>query len=517
MRGRALRAGGLLWGLVLALALTACAGGEPPEESALPTAPPTAPPEPLVFALGYDPEDDLHPLRGSSQLNQDWVPLVYECLYELDNTFTPQPRLARSAAVSEDGRVWTLTLAGKTFSDGTPVTGEQVAASLLAAKGSEVYGQRLASVSGVTVDGESGDVVITLSRPNGSLPALLDVPIVLEGEEGAPPLGSGPYILEGGGDSRLLTANPRWWGTDQPPYGEIPLRPITTADRHIAAFSSGEITAVTTDFTGTNALGYSGTYETHDYPTSHMLYVGFNTDRRRPCANAGLRLALSRAMDRSSIVSAMLSGHALSAALPLSPLHGAYDEGTAAELDYQVAAAEEGLAELGYAPGDDGVLKKGRQRLSLTMVVNNDSAAKVAIAEYLARSFQSLGMEIVLQPLSWDDYIAALSAGEFDLYLGEVKLTGDFDLTALLTGELNYGGYENWAVFGALQRFRLAVDGEERAAAASALFEAMAADLPFATLCFKHNSLLLQWGVVSGVTPARGDPLHGIEGWTVLQ
>lgn len=32
-----------------------------------------------------------------------------------------------------------------------------------------------------------------------------------------------------------------------------------------------------------------------------------------------------------------------------------------------------------------------------------------------------------------DDYLQALTAGEFDLYLGEVRLTADFDLTAFLT------------------------------------------------------------------------------------
>ena len=216
MRGPA-RLRGLVWALTLALALTACGEDVPVEESAGPTASPAAAPAPVVFALGYDPEDELHPLRSTSQLNQDWAPRVYECLYTLDNSFAPQPRLARSAAVSGDGRVWTVSLARKTFSDGTPVAGEQVAASLLAARDSEAYGQRLASVSSVTVDEQTGDVVITLSRPNGSLPALLDVPIVLEREEGELPLGSGPYVLSGDASSLRLAANPRWWGTDEPP------------------------------------------------------------------------------------------------------------------------------------------------------------------------------------------------------------------------------------------------------------------------------------------------------------
>ena len=62
--------------------------------------------------------------------------------------------------------------------------------------------------------------------------------------------------------------------------------------------------------------------------------------------------------------------------------------------------------------------------------------------------------------------MAALTAGEFDLYLGEVKLTGDFDLTALIApaGALNYGKYSDADAQTLLAAFRAA--GEDGRSAA---------------------------------------------------
>ena len=118
--------------LCAALLLCSCEQPEPqptPSETLAPA--PTATPQPARFSLGYDSAASLHPITGDSQVNQELTGLVYQGLYELDNTFTPQPVLAQSASVSEDGLTWTITLAGDTvFSDGTPLTAAHAAASL---------------------------------------------------------------------------------------------------------------------------------------------------------------------------------------------------------------------------------------------------------------------------------------------------------------------------------------------------------------------------------------------------
>ena len=144
--------------------------------------------------------------------------------------------------------------------------------------------------------------------------------------------------------------------------------------------------------------------------------------------------------------------------------------------------------------------------------MNRDSVVKCSVARYIAKNLTELGMAVTVSELDWNDYTAALTAGNFDLYLGKVKLTADFDISALVSGGLNYGGYKNAEISARLAAWR-AASGDSRAAAAEALYTAMAADLAFAPLCFKNRSLLVRWGMVESLAPVWDAPFAGVENW----
>lgn len=496
---------------LLLLTLSACGGEVQPQEESSPTPSPVATEkaEPRQFALAYCGDETLHPLKTADQSNLDVAALVYEGLYELDGQFDPQPILAESAAVSADGLVWTIYLReGAAFSDGTPLTAEVAAASLKTAMKGGSFARRLSGIA--SVKAKDGALVITLSAPNGALPALLDVPLVLEQEEGLP-LGTGPYVFAGEGEEIYLAANPDWWQGEEPLYDRVTLRACATREERVTAFDSGEVTAVTTDFNASNALGYSGVCEIHDYSTTNLLYVGFNAGKGA-CADATVRAALSRAFDRDHVAKVILGGHGTASELPIHPESRQYSSLAAETLSCDTEAALALLEQAGYTPNEEGQLVRRRRVLSLKLVVNRDSLVKQSAADHLAQSLRALGMEVTVEKLNWEDYTVALAAGDFDLYLGEVRLTGDFDFSALVTGALNYGGYWNENVASLLYQWKCA-SGEERVAAAEALCLALAEDLPFAPLCFKENSLLVRWGLAEGLTPVRGNPFAGIERW----
>ena len=93
--------------------------------------------------------------------------------------------------------------------------------------------------------------------------------------------------------------------------------------------------------------------------------------------------------------------------------------------------------------------------------MNIESTAKSAAANEIARQLQEAGLRVTVERLPWEEYTAALAARDFDLYLGEVYLTPDFDLSALIApgGALNYGGWEDDVISGLLSAFRTA-EGE---------------------------------------------------------
>lgn len=507
------RLAALLLSAAMLSGLAACGDeGQAPPASPSPSVPAEEPQEaePAVLSLGYTSADSLHPLKARDQSNLDVLSLVYEGLYALDEAFEPQPVLADSASVSADGLTWTITLReNAVFSDGTPVTASDVVSSLRLAQKGGAYAARLAGI--LSIREKNGAVVIALSQPNGALDALLDVPVVLETGEDLP-LGTGPYVFSSDGDQLCLVENPLWWQGRHPLYDSIPLHETPALEDRVSAFDSGDVTAVTTDFTASGALGYSGTYETHDFSTTGMLFVGFNA-ARGACSTGKVRSALSRCFDRSYIAEVLLSEHGDPAALPIHPASSRYSEEAAALLDYDTGRALALLEEAGYQKNDEGLLTRGRKALTLTLIVNRESLLKQRIAEYIADTLRGFGVTVTLETLDWDDYTAALSAGNFDLYLGETRLTGDFDPTALTFGALNYGGYWSQTVWDCLQTWSVS-SGAARDAAAEALYLAMAEDPPFAVLCFKRGSLLARWGLAEGLDPLREAPFHGIENWT---
>ncbi len=488
------------------LILAACSQAPAPTPDATPE--PTPTPVPVEFALPYYASASLHPILGESRTNLTLASLLYDGLFALDGQFRPQPRLCQSYTVSEDGLTWTFRLKpGIRFSDGTPLAAGHAAASLNLARTSPLYASRLAGVRSVRAVKDGIEVALT--SPDGALPSLLDVPIVLE-REGTWPLGTGRYALAGEGESLCLERQP---AADPALPETIPLATVQGADNLVYAFGTKVISLVTTDLTGTDSLGYSGGYEVWDCPTTAMVYLGFRTDTG-PCQDPVLRRAISMALDRESVVDALYSRHARAAALPVSPVSECYDPALAAQLAYAPKEATDLLEEAGYTLSD-GRLTRGRSQVKLTLAVNTDNTVRLATAEFLAGELGKLGLAVTVEKLSWEDYTKALQAGTFDLYLAEAILPASFDLATLLGpgGALNYGRWHSAETQTLMIAFQ-AARGEARKTAASALYTHLLQEAPIAPLCFKEQSVLTQWGQVSGLTPTRADPFYG-NGWSV--
>ena len=503
--------------LAMTVALSGCtapAGEATPTAAPTPTVKPTSTPAPVVeatvFSLPCSPSAGFHPITGTNRLNLTLAPLLYRGLFAVDGRFRVHNDLCESYTVSEDGLVWTFTLAEATFSDDTPLTAAQVTASLNQARKSSQYASRLADV--IRVSGRDGNVVtVTLAQPNGALPVLLDVPIVKESGDGLRPLGTGNYVLDEDEYGLYL----RLREGAEAPLDRIPLRSVGASDDLVYAFDAGEISLVDTDLLGTNMPGYSGRQDTTDYPTSDLLCVGCNT-QDGVCEDPLVRRAISLAWNREGLVNQILSGHAVAATLPVHPDSSDYDAQAAAALAYDREGAAALLTQAGWSLNEEGHLQKRRNQLTLRLVVNQENTFKVALATALGQALEELGCLVTVDKLPWDDFVKALKKGSFDLYLGETVLTADFDPYVLVgaDGALNYGGYESEALEELMDSYR-AAQGEKRTQAAAKLWKRLGEEAPIIPLCFKNGSLLTQWGQVRGMTPTQQNVFFGFESWNI--
>lgn len=480
--------------LGLALSLSSCCElPELPVQSVSTPEPDTSQSEPQALppvSLALDTTQSFHPILTRSRVNQTLTPLVYQGLFQLDPAFTPQKVLCDSYSVSEDGLVWTFVLRrGVTFSDGTPLTCAPVLRSLdLARTDASPYSGRFSSIASVSADGEHA-LVITLSRPNTGLPALLDIPIVLG--DGERPLGTGPYVLTEHADGSASLA-PRADGLQT-----IPLVSVTQTRQLTSALEQDKLSVVVTDPSGTDSPGFSGTYSTVDYDTTALIYLGFNT-ARSPFHSAANRAAAAAAVDRGTLVSTAWSGHARATALPFHPASPLYDETLSRQLPSPDAARE--LAEQTNLTGR-----------KFTLLVNSENSYKVTAAQLLSRQLENAGLSVTVSALPWAEYLSALTNGQFDLYLGEVTLTADFDLTALLSsgGVLNYSRWRSGECDSLLAQF-LSAPESDRSQAAGKLSAHLTRQLPIAPLCFKRGSVLTRWESNCQLTPTRANVFFGL-------
>lgn len=487
---------------LLLLFLTGCTGPENPEVTSTPE--PTNPPvseTPLSeTTLPYYPEVSLHPITGTNHANLVLASLVYQGLFELDNTFTPHGVLCGNATESDDGLTWTFSLREASFSDGTVLTADHVVTSLNLARSSTLYSGRLSDVVNISA-ADSSTVVAKLSRPNASLPALLDIPVIHDRADGSLPLGTGVYAFVE--DSDLLRLE--LWrdaGTSAPQ--QIALFPLKAADDLFYAFDAGDISTIVSDPTGVDALGQSSGYGIVDYSTTVLLYLGFQT-LSGPCQDPLVRQALSLAVDRTTVTETLLAGHADATALPFSPVSALHSTEHESAYKYSPSAAAELLSQAGYSFTDG-------EPPTLVFIVNTDNSFKLSIAEYLTATFSRLGISVTLQKLPWNDYLTALEQGTFDLYLGEVALTADFDLSPLLSqdGALNYGGYLSEEMTACITALRQA-GADTRTESAASLLDLFLTDAPLAPVCFKHHAVLTHRQSTAHLTPTRQNPFYHLD------
>lgn len=457
-----------------------------------------------TFSLPYTAGETMDPVTCPDGPHQVIGALLYEGLYTLNEQFDPLPALAQKHTYDPQARLYTIHLRSDVaFSDGTPLTAADVAATLERARWSPRYAGRLSDVASVKAG--DGEVFIALSRPNASFIARLDIPIVKAGTEGDPvPVGTGRYVWRYADGENYLEPNTRNWRKLSLPLEKIPLMACKDEDAMAYAFFSREIQLVTWDLTGTVTFNATGLSSYTDAPTPIMQYIGFNTNSPL-FADPALRSALSLGIDRGTCVEAHLLNHAVPASFPLSPASALYPADL--EQAYSADRFATAMEEAGYAADKER---------PATMIVSAENTFRVQMAQQIAQDLSRYDVKITVTPLPWTEFQSTLASGKFDLYYGELKLPADWDLSALLSpgGALNFSGYTDEKLPELLMT-ATTTSGARRTAALRALYTHLRDTAPIIPVCFKNVSVLLPDKAVKINSPTAADPFYHLEDWTI--
>ena len=513
--------------LALALLLTGCtAPGAPAEPVAEDEPAPVEEDEPApekdtgyhladtLFTINYDPASTLSPIYGTNNFNCDMMSLMYEGLYRLGPDFAPERVLCESEE-TEDGVTWFFHIKrGVVFHDGTELTANDVVDTVNSAAGGSKYSTRYSKVLAINA-ADDYTVSVVLSSANYDFPRLMDLPIVKSGTQRAtPPTGTGPYVFTEDGylEAFPLHRDYKSLPTDRVYYTSNDLGSLTRA------FASKEIDLLNRDTTGVVGLNFHGFFETRYYDTTNLVYIGFN-ERRGAGSDPLVRKAIAKIFDRDSIVSEVYGPAVRNAPLVLSSALGEYDSAWEAGTGYDPRGFYDVISTaIVYDWDNDGYWDNSAVAASLdiTLIVNDDNDHKVAVAKNLAYALEANGLRTELQILPYNQYVRALESGDFSLYVGEVKLTPDFDLTSLLTygGRMNYGNISD-PEYKALIAAYLGSEGEEKKENARLLCAHAAEKVDIIPVCYKKYAVLTHIGEVTNLSPSVSGVFTDIKNWKI--
>ena len=451
-----------------------------------------------VLTLPYLLDATLDPILCADGSQQYIASLLYEGLFTLDETFTPQNVLCESWTYDEETLTYRFLLRENVeFSDGTLLTAEDVLATYRRASTSARYGARFSRVAAMSAEDER-TFVIKLSQPCALFTSLLDIPIVKRGTEGdTVPLGTGAYLFVTDAGGASLLANSAWWRGGSPPIECIRLVGTKSVDTLVYLFSACQTQLFACDLTGTDSFSATGSIDLFNFPTTVFQYLICNMNG--PLSDPALRRAVSCGFDRTLLVAGNLSNHAAVAELPISPASPLYPTALSQTIlrpDFETSLAE--------CAG--GVPEK-----PLVFIVNSENEFKVSAAEYIAHALTTKGLSVEVTVLPWEEYLAALTAGNFDLCYAEVKLTADWDFSSLVSanGALNYGNVASPILDTLLADFRKEASEET----ANALYTFMMRQAPIVPICFKSYSLLAQDGTLHDASPSASNLFYDFENW----
>lgn len=398
---------------------------------------------PQTVSIFFNEKDSLNPYAMTSEHNLKLQTLLYDSLVTLSPTFEPQFVLAKSIELS--GKSCTVTLNSAVFSDGSELTAHDVVYSIKLAKGSDLsFAEQLSSVTTYTAVDKT-TIQLTLSRHDPYFVNLLTFPIIkTESEKRTdqnkivlPPIGSGRYVFNR--ETATLTAN-SYHINGVSPIAVINL--VDAPDAEVLDFNleSDNVDIYYSDLRDGKMPSMNGTVSA--VTLNNLVYLGINMNRTWT-QYPKLRYALSYAIDRTAIATKAYHSYAIPATGLFSPLFedtkGVQNLPLSTNLQNSIA----NLEDLGYNNKDsEGFLinSKGK-RLSFSLIVNKENDRRVAAATLIKQQLEAIGISIQIELLTFRQYTHALSTGSFDLYIAEVNLPNNMDVSELVTstGSLSFG------------------------------------------------------------------------------
>lgn len=349
---------------------------------------------------------------------------VCDALVEADDTgLGLRPGLAESWEVSADGLTYTFKIRDAKFSNGDPVTVEDVVFTLQTLSDPAKYlAFVLKPVKAISaVDAQH--VKVELKEPYAPLLSALSAyaaSIVHKKtyeaspeKFGSAPMCAGPFMVESyqRGSTVVLKSNPHYWdkgadGKPLPYLDGVELRYVPESNSRVLGLRNGDYDAVSTvAFNQAKSLQSDSKLVIESTPIFRLDYVYLN-HQKKPLDSEDFRLALNHAADREAILKAVYYGFG---EVPNSYMPKVnYHSESVAKIPFDVAKAKELVQKSGY----DGT--------AIQIMVDTGNAPSRQVATILQQGWAAAGIKSEIVEFDVGTAWTMTTKGEYQAYVSYI-------------------------------------------------------------------------------------------------
>ena len=364
---------------------------------------------------------------------------VYEALVTRGLDMSIGPQLATKWKAVDENTWYFFLREDVKFSNGQPMTSEDVVFSILRAKQpTSDFKEYISTISSVKAI-DKYTVQIKTSKPNPILLNQLSNIFVMSKEwstenfavvpqnwdagqetfSAVNAMGTGPFkiTLREPNTKTVFKKNSKWWGDVEHNITELQLLPIKNAATRVAALLSGEIDLVTdAPVQDLNRISSSGGHKVESTPQMRTIFLGMDqaADQLRsgntgdnPFKKKEVRQALYQAIDIEAIKSKVMRGQSAPAGIITFPGVTGYTAALDKRLPYDVDAAKQLLADAGYPDGFEVELRCPNDRYV------NDEAICTAVVGMLGK----IGVKVNLFAQTKSKHFQELKDNQGDFYM----------------------------------------------------------------------------------------------------
>ncbi len=466
----------------------------------------------------------LNPVLAENFNNLQVLKLMYDGLFQRAQNDIVEPLLCQDYTVSPDGLIYEFTLKeGVTFHNGEPLTAKDVEETLKLILATEnLYRTKLTSIA--SFESRGNQLVIGLGYPVINFTALLDFPVLSHIDIPASydfstyvPNGTGRFKVQSYKKSKelYLSVNENYHKVFSGEISDVKVYLLKDSQTAVSMFENYQIDVLHSDVFNLNEYTPKRNLSSVKYAGNQFTFLGIN-NQKPALLSAATRRALNGALDKDEILEACKITYAEAADLPLPTGSFWHHQKPVALMEEEQVTAL--LSEDGWQDADgNGVLEKEvygeLTELSLEILVNEENSTRKKLADQLKQAWQAVGVSTFITVVPFTEYEQRIQDRAYDVFIGGVSMTENFDLNFLLRTDGNPFGISIEALDQTLNALSLMEDSARQQSLFYELCDVLRNESPLIGLYFEQDVLFFDSALSNVLYPSNSDIFLDIERW----